>query len=79
MGSVVVGLNGLLVWAYVVELADGFRVRLDVNDWQKLNLNVGQRIPVRLPRRQDVWMFVEWATEVPPVAWLQLRRLRVAG
>ena len=53
-----IGLNGLEMWAYAVELDDGLRIQLDLDDWQRLNLGVGQRIPVRLPGKADVWLFV---------------------
>ena len=75
-----VALNGTEVWAYVVETDDGLRVRFDLNDWQKLNLAPGQRVPVRLAGRADVWLFVTGATELPPVVWVTMaRRVRVAG
>lgn len=80
MGSVRVGVNGAEVWAYVVELDDGLRVRLALDDWQRLNLGVGQRIPVRLSGKADVWLFVTDVTELPPVAWVVMaKRVRAAG
>ena len=29
-----IGLNGFEVWAFVVELDEGFRMRLDIDDWR---------------------------------------------
>lgn len=79
MGSMVVGVNGFEVWAYVVETAEGLRVRFSLDDWQELDLGVGRRIPVRLPGKADVWLFVAGATEVPPVVWVMMaKRVRVA-
>ena len=46
--NVQVALNGLEVWAYVVELDDGYRMRLDLNDWERIRLYQGQRVSVRL-------------------------------
>jgi hypothetical protein len=75
-----VALNGANVWAYVVETDDGLRVRFDIDDWQRLNLDIGRRIPVGLPGRDDVWLFVTNVTETPPLVWVMLaRRIRAAG
>jgi hypothetical protein len=80
MASCVVGVNGYGVWAHVVELDDGFRMRFSIDDWEKLNLGEGMRIPIRLPRGGDSWLFITSVTEVLPVVWVVLgRRLRVAG
>jgi hypothetical protein len=80
MGSVLVALNGLEVWAFVVELEDGLRVRFEIDDWNRLNLDLGNRVPVRLPGRADVWLFVTNVTELPPIVWVMLaKRVRVAG
>ena len=70
MGSALVALNGAEAWAYVVELADGLRVRFALDDWQRMNLGTGQRIPVRLPGKADVWLFITHVTELPPIAWV---------
>lgn len=75
-----VALNGAEVWAYVVETGDGLRVRFSLDDWQRLNLGPGQRVPVRLPGKDDVWLFVTGTTELPPIVWVTMaRRVRVAG
>lgn len=75
-----IGLNGYEVWALVVETADGLRVRLSLDDWQWLGLDVGRRVPVRLPGKSDVWLFVADVTELPPIVWVVMaRRVRVAG
>ena len=72
MGSYLVGLNGEQVWAYVVEQDYGIRVRFGLDDWQRLNIGTGQRIPVRLPGMPDVWLFVTTVTELPPVVWVTM-------
>lgn len=80
MGSVLVALNGAEVWAYVVETDEGLRVRFDIDDWQRLNLGRGQRIPFRLPGKDDVWLFITNVTELPPIVWvIMARRIRAAG
>ena len=79
-GSWQIGLNGNEVWAYVVEVDDGARLRLDLSDWEKTRLCVGQRVPVRLQGKEDVWLFITHATEIPPFVWVMLaKRVRAAG
>jgi hypothetical protein len=76
----VIGMNGYQVWAYVVELADGARIRVSLDEWQKMNLGVGQRILVRVGEEADVWLFITHVTELPPVVWVVTeRRVRAAG
>jgi hypothetical protein len=50
----VVGLNGFQLWVYIVALADGVRLRLALDDWNKLDLDVGRRVPVRVGEKRDV-------------------------
>jgi len=71
MGTLVV-LDG--VWAYVVELPDGLRVRLALDDCQRVDLGTGRRVPVRLARQPDERLFVTDVTELPPVAWVTLAK-----
>jgi len=78
MGSTLVEVNGVGVWAYVLELADGLRVRLALDDCQRMDLGTGQRVLVRLAG-EDLRLFVTNVTELPPVAWVTLaKRVRVA-
>ncbi|QJW93215.1 hypothetical protein [Frigoriglobus tundricola] len=73
-------LNGSEVWAFVVETDEGMRVRFALDDWQQLNLGHGQRVPVRVAGKDDVWLFVSSVTELPPVVWVTMsRRVRAAG
>jgi hypothetical protein len=74
VGSSLVALNGSEAWAYVVELDDGLRVRFALDDWQRMNLGIGQRIPVRLPGKPDVWLFITHVTELPPIVWVMLAK-----
>jgi hypothetical protein len=77
--SVLIGLNGADVWAYVVELSGGLRMRLSIDDWERLNLFRGQRIPVRRPGRSDEWFYIAEEVELPPVVWVTMvQRVRVA-
>jgi hypothetical protein len=80
MGSLLVSLNGREVWAYVIEREDGLRMRFALDDWESLGLQEGRRIPIRLPNRDDVWLFVTGVTPLPPIVWVTMaRRIRVAG
>lgn len=73
-------MDGAEVWALVVELDDGLRLRLALDDWHRLDLAPGQRVPVRLPGRDDAWLFVARATELPPVVWVRMaKRIRAVG
>jgi hypothetical protein len=69
-----IAVNGSELWAFVVELADGLRVRFSLDDWLRLNLSEGRRIPVRLPGREDVWLFVTAVTELPPIVWVTMEK-----
>lgn len=69
-GSEQVGLNGYEVWAYVVELEGGLRMRLDLNDWDRIGVYRGQRIPVRPAGQRDEWMFLAEMVELPPLVWV---------
>ena len=78
--SQLIGLKGSEVWAYVVDLGDGLRLQLTLDDWERLNLYRGKRIPVRMAGREDCWLYVVGAVEHPPLVWLTLAvRVRAAG
>ena len=44
----------------------GIRIRFEIDDWQRLNLGISRRVPVRLPGKGDVWLFIGHVTELPP-------------
>lgn len=63
-----------------IGLDGGVRLQLNINDWKRLRLYRGQRVPVRLPGKSDDWLYLVEAVEVPPVAWVTLaRRVRAVG
>lgn len=79
-GSELIALNGSEVWAFVVELAVGVRLRLALDDWERLALSPGQRVAVRRAGRRDEWLFLAEAVELPPVVWVVMaERLRRVG
>jgi hypothetical protein len=67
-----IAVDGYEVPVFVVELDGGLRVRFDLNDWEQLRCFRGQRVPVRLPGRADVWLIVAEVVELPPVVWVVL-------
>lgn len=80
MGSILVALNGTEVWALVVETDEGMRVRFGLDDWQRMNIGQGQRLPVRVANRDEAWLFITNVSEQPPVAWVTMaRRIWAAG
>ena len=74
MGSTLVEVNGVGAWAYVVKLAGGLRVRLALDDCQRMDLGTGQRVPVRVAGQPEMRLFVTHVTELPPVAWVTLAK-----
>lgn len=78
--GMLIELNGSAVWAYVVEHGRGFRIRLALDDWQRLNLGLGQRLTVHLPGVNDPRLFVTGVSEEPPVVWVTVaKQIRAAG
>ena len=78
--SLQVGLNGVEVWAFVVQHDGGLRVRLSADDWERMSLSRGQRVVVRLPGETDAWLYLTGTEEAPPFVWAVLAlRVRSAG
>jgi hypothetical protein len=79
-GSIRLALNGFEVWAYVVELDEGYRMRLSLDDWYASRFSEGRKIPVRMRGRADEWLFITNAVSLPPVVWVTvLKRMLVLG
>jgi hypothetical protein len=75
-----VGVNGREIWALVVELVDGLRMRIDLTDWERLGLYRGMRIPVSRQDGRQEWAFVAEVVELPPLVWVVLaNRVKAAG
>jgi hypothetical protein len=73
VGSATIHLNGYPVEAFVLERAGGVRVEVDHDDWVRLRLAEGRKVPLRLPGRADPWVTISRVTEIPPFALLELR------
>ena len=75
-----VAVNGSELSGYAIDLGDGLRLRLALDDWERLGLFRGKRVPVRLPGRDDCWLYVVEAVAHPPLVWVTLAvRVRSAG
>lgn len=75
-----VTLNGVEVWAYIVEQDDGIRMRLSLDDWDRCRLHRGERIPLRRFQQPVEWFFLAEYVEMPPVAWFNLEaQVSMAG
>ena len=73
MGTVI-GLNGVEVGAFVVELVGGIRLRVGLDDWERLGLYRGQVVPVRYAGRSPVRLVITEVTVFPPIVWVTLIR-----
>ena len=78
-GSSLVRLGKADVWAYVVETAEGLRLRLSLDEWEGTGLHPGQRVPVRRAGRWDESLFLAEAVAVPPLVWLVMLGRAGAG
>lgn len=56
-GNHQIALNGRELWAYVVELAEGLRIQLSIDDWERTGLVEGQRISCGWSRRVTTLRF----------------------
>jgi len=68
--NLLVTLNGRSLWAYVVEQSDGLRIRFSPDDWEKVFLEPGQRVPIRLPDGSEPRVFVDRVRKEPPFVWI---------
>ena len=71
-----VAVAGATFYAYFTEAADGSaRLRLSVDEWDRLGLDEGRRVRVGFPGRGPAEVLVTEVRRVPPVVWLDLRPL----
>ena len=68
-------LNGVVVYAYVVQDDAGTRVRVSLDDWERLGLAPGARVRVGASGREPEGLLLTAADQQPPVVWLHLKRL----
>lgn len=74
-GAGPVGVNGAGVYGYFAEEAGRVRLRIGLDDWDRLGLCEGHQVAVRLPDREPVTVLLLAARRDPPVVWLELAPL----
>jgi hypothetical protein len=75
-GTGPVTVNGVAVYAYYnVGDAGLIRLRVSVDECDRLGLSEGHRAQVGLPGREPAELLVTEVRRVPPVVWLDLRPL----
>jgi hypothetical protein len=74
-------LNGQLVYAYFTSADDTIRMRVSVDEADRLDLLTGRPIRVQLPDGEATGFLVAASRAVPPFVWLDLQPLgaRVAA
>ncbi len=70
--SIPINLAGHDIWAFVIEIGLGLRVRFSIDDWDRANIRCGQQVRVRVARRLPVWLIPLELVEVPPLLWVTL-------
>jgi hypothetical protein len=71
-GAGPVSVGGVTVYGYFDATGGGVRLRLSVDDWDRLDLCEGRRVAVRLPGRDAEELLVAAADRVPPFVWADL-------
>ena len=71
-GTGLVTVNGAALYAYYAELGGVVRVRVSVDEFDRLGLCEGQWVRIGLPDREPVSVLLVKASRVPPVVWLDL-------
>ena len=68
-------LNGSLVYGYFQASAGGTRLRLSVDEFDRLNLCEGQRVRATWPNSEPAEWLLLGVERTPPFVWLELRAL----
>ena len=72
-GTGPVAVNGSVVYGYWTDLGGACRLRLGLDDWDRLGLNTGQRVRFGRPDLPPDEVLIAAADRHPPVVWLDLR------
>lgn len=70
-GTGPVSVHGMTAYGYFTEHAGRVRVRLGIDDWERLGLCEGQRVAVALPGRAAAVVMVLAVQQDPPVVWVE--------
>lgn len=71
-GTGPVGWGGEVVYAYYTAAGDAVRVRVSVDEADRLGLTEGMRAWVALPGREPADVLVTRVASAPPFAWVEL-------
>lgn len=71
-GTGPVAVNGSVVYGYWTDRGGACRLRLGLDDWDRLGLNAGQRVPFGRPGQPPDEVLIAAADRHPPVVWLDL-------
>ena len=74
-GTGPVGVNGVMVYAYYTQNNGTVRVRMSVDEADRLGIVDGLRLKVALPGREAMDFLATAANRVPPYVWLHLEPL----
>jgi hypothetical protein len=74
-GTGPIAVAGITLYAYYTEAAGALRVRVSVDEWDRLGLCEGQRVRVVLPGREAAELLLTAALRTPPFVWLDLAPL----
>ncbi len=74
-GTGPVGVNGTIVYAYFTLESGSFRMRLSVDEIDRLGILDGLRVKVALPGRTPLDVLVTASNRTPPYVWLDLEPL----
>jgi hypothetical protein len=74
-GTGPIAVAGTTLYAYYTEDAGALRVRVSVDEWDRLGLCEGQRVRVGLPGREPAELLLTAAARTPPFVWLDLAPL----
>ena len=77
-GTGPVRVNKEEVYGYYSSEGDSLRLRLSLDEWDRLGLCQGQQVKVGLPGRELCNMLITTETNTPPVIWLDLRPMNLA-
>jgi hypothetical protein len=71
-GTGPVAVNGTVVYGYWADRGEGGRLRLGLDDWDRLGLHPGQRVRIGRPDQPPTEVLIAAVDRNPPVVWLEL-------
>jgi hypothetical protein len=74
-GTGPVGVNGTTVYAYYTQNEGSFRVRISVDEADRLGLIDGMRLKITLPGKKSADFLATSVSRNPPYVWLDLEPL----